>query len=98
MCLTFQGVKEKNIEDVHDFSFVLPTVEYHNCIWTWFDFFIVMKNVAKRVVLSQVMTAGCVLMNIRFLHHHEKCSQTGGFVSGNDDRLCAYEYSTASSL
>ena len=52
--LIVQGMKERNIEDVHDFSFVLPTLEYHNQIWTWFDFFIVMKNVAKRVVLSQV--------------------------------------------
>nr|KAG5698428.1 hypothetical protein BaRGS_006623 [Batillaria attramentaria] len=51
--VSYKGEKEKNIEDVHDFSFVLPTMEYHNCIWTWFDFFIVMKNMAKRVVLSQ---------------------------------------------
>ncbi|XP_070204899.1 protein hobbit-like isoform X2 [Littorina saxatilis] len=53
--VSYKGEKEKNIEDVHDFNFVLPTVEYHNCIWTWFDFFIVMKNVAKRVVLSQAI-------------------------------------------
>ncbi|KAL8564429.1 hypothetical protein ACOMHN_057451 [Nucella lapillus] len=53
--VSYKGEKDKNIADVHDFNFVLPTVEYHNCIWTWFDFFIVMKKVAKRVVLSQAI-------------------------------------------
>ncbi|XP_025090124.1 protein KIAA0100-like isoform X2 [Pomacea canaliculata] len=53
--VSYKGEKEKNIEDVHDFNFVFPTIEYHNCIWTWFDFFIVLKNVAKRVVLSQAI-------------------------------------------
>ena len=49
-----------------------------------------MKNVAKHVVLSQVMT-GCVLINIQHLHRDEKCSKMGGFVPGNDGRLPAYE-------
>ncbi|GFN85826.1 protein kiaa0100-like [Plakobranchus ocellatus] len=49
------GQKEKNIEDVHDFSFILPTVEYHNRIWTWFDFLITLKNDSKRVLLSQAI-------------------------------------------
>ena len=56
-----------------------------------------MKNVAKWVVLSQVMMTGFVLINIQHLHRDEKCSQMGGFVSGNDDGLCAYKYSTSSS-
>ena len=50
-----------------------------------------MKNVAKWVVLSQVTMTGFVLINIQHLHRDEKCSQTGGFVSGNDGRLPAYE-------
>ncbi|BFZ05396.1 hypothetical protein BsWGS_08435 [Bradybaena similaris] len=53
--VSYKGQKEKNIEDVHDFSFVLPTVEYHNCIWTWFDFLIALKNHSKRVLLSQAI-------------------------------------------
>lgn len=49
-----QGEKEKNIEDVHEFNLVLPTLEYHNRIWTWFDLLMAMKNDSKRVLLSQV--------------------------------------------
>ncbi|XP_055863164.1 protein hobbit-like isoform X2 [Biomphalaria glabrata] len=53
--VSYKGQKEKNIEDVHDFSFILPTIEYHNCIWTWFDFLITLKNHSKRVLLSQAI-------------------------------------------
>ncbi|XP_059177083.1 protein hobbit-like isoform X2 [Physella acuta] len=53
--VSYKGQKEKNIEDVHDFSFILPTVEYHNNIWTWFDFLITLKNHSKRVLLSQAI-------------------------------------------
>ena len=55
VCLYLQGEKEKNIEDVHEFSLVVPTLEYHNQIWTWFDLLMAMKNDSKRVLISQVM-------------------------------------------
>ncbi|XP_076453404.1 protein hobbit-like isoform X2 [Babylonia areolata] len=74
--VSYKGEKEKNIEDVHDFSFVLPTVEYHNRIWTWFDFFIVMKNVAKRVVLSQAIKQKL----------HMRSRQTEGDVQEEQDK------------
>ncbi|XP_060562860.1 LOW QUALITY PROTEIN: protein hobbit-like [Ruditapes philippinarum] len=51
--VSYKGEKEKNIEDVHDFSLILPTLEYHNCIWTWFDLLMAMKNDSKRVLISQ---------------------------------------------
>lgn len=53
--VSYKGEKEKNIEDVHDFSLVLPTLEYHNQIWTWFDLLMAMKNDSKRVLLSQAI-------------------------------------------
>jgi len=53
--VSYKGQKDKNIEDVHDFSFLLPTVEYHNRIMTWFDFLITLKNHSKRVLLSQAI-------------------------------------------
>ena len=50
-----QGEKEKNlVADVHDFLFLLPTLEYHNQTWTWLDLLMTMKNDSKRVLLSQV--------------------------------------------
>ncbi|KAJ8312522.1 hypothetical protein KUTeg_009895 [Tegillarca granosa] len=53
--VSYKGEKEKNIEDIHDFSLVLPTMEYHNSIWTWFDLLMVMKNDCKRIVLTQAI-------------------------------------------
>ncbi|ESO97897.1 hypothetical protein LOTGIDRAFT_228425 [Lottia gigantea] len=53
--VSYKGMKEKNIEDVHDFSFVLPTMEHHNRIWTWFDVLMAAKNHSKRTLLSQAI-------------------------------------------
>ncbi|KAL4223452.1 hypothetical protein ACF0H5_016923 [Mactra antiquata] len=53
--VSYKGEKDKNLEDVHDFSLVLPTLEYHNCIWTWFDMLMSMKNDSKRVLISQAI-------------------------------------------
>ncbi|XP_041349626.1 protein KIAA0100-like [Gigantopelta aegis] len=53
--VSYKGQKDKNILDVHDFSFVLPTAEYHNQIWTWFDFLIALKNHSKTTLVSQAI-------------------------------------------
>ncbi|CAE1281516.1 Protein KIAA0100 [Acanthosepion pharaonis] len=53
--VSYKGEKEKNFEDLHDFSLVLPTLEYHNCIWTWFDLLMTMKNDSKRILLAQAL-------------------------------------------
>ncbi|KAK4026287.1 hypothetical protein OUZ56_015296 [Daphnia magna] len=53
--VSYKGGKEKNIEDVHEFSLVVPTLEYHNVTWTWLDLFLAMKNDSKRVLLSQAI-------------------------------------------
>lgn len=57
--IIFQGEKEKNIEDLHDCNLVLPTLEYHNCIWTWFDLLMSMKNDSKKILLAQVLQFSC---------------------------------------
>ena len=53
--MSYKGGREKNLEDVHEFSLVVPTLEYHNVTWTWLDLFLAMKNDSKRVLLSQVV-------------------------------------------
>ena len=49
-----QGNKEKNIEDMHDLMLVFPSLEYHNEIWTWWDFVMAIKADCKRDLVSQV--------------------------------------------
>ncbi|XP_035224476.1 protein KIAA0100-like isoform X2 [Stegodyphus dumicola] len=53
--VSYKGRKEKNIEDVHDLSLVLSTLEYHNKTWTWLDLLMALKNDAKRILLSQAI-------------------------------------------
>lgn len=53
--VSYKGNKEKNIEDIRDFSLIIPTLEYHNVTWTWLDLFLAMKNDSKHVILPQVI-------------------------------------------
>ncbi|GFS83721.1 protein KIAA0100 [Nephila pilipes] len=53
--VSYKGKKEKNIEDVHDLSLVLSTIEYHNRTWTWLDLLMALKNDAKKILLSQAI-------------------------------------------
>lgn len=52
--VSYKGNKEKNLEDIADFSLVIPTLEYHNVTWTWLDLLLAMKSDSRRVILSQV--------------------------------------------
>ncbi|KAI9308972.1 golgi-body localization protein domain-containing protein [Cunninghamella echinulata] len=36
-CLTYKGPKEKNIEDLREFAFQQPYLEYRNKTWSWFE-------------------------------------------------------------
>lgn len=53
--VSYKGKKEKNLEDVHDLSLVLSTIEYHNRTWTWLDLLMALKNDAKKTLLSQAI-------------------------------------------
>lgn len=53
--VSYKGNKEKNLEDITNFSLVIPTLEYHNVTWTWLDLLLAMKSVSRRVILSQAI-------------------------------------------
>ncbi|KAG8178260.1 hypothetical protein JTE90_018807, partial [Oedothorax gibbosus] len=53
--VSYKGRKEKNIEDVHELSLILSTLEYHNRTWTWLDLLMALKNDAKKILLSQAI-------------------------------------------
>jgi len=53
--ISYKGNKGKNLEDLHNVSLILPTIEYHNRTWTWLDLFMSLKNDSKRVLLSQAL-------------------------------------------
>ncbi|KAJ3415500.1 hypothetical protein HDV05_004702 [Chytridiales sp. JEL 0842] len=51
-CLSYRGVKEKNIEDLNLFVFRMPTLEYRNKTWSWHDLLTALKKDAIRAVLA----------------------------------------------
>ena len=53
--VSYKGNKEKNIQNIRDFSFVIPTLEYHNVTWTWLDLFLAMKSDTRRALVSQAI-------------------------------------------
>ncbi|XP_050545881.1 protein KIAA0100 isoform X3 [Daktulosphaira vitifoliae] len=53
--VSYKGNKEKNLEDIRDFSLVIPTIEYHNVTWTWLDLCQAMKTDSRRVIVSQAI-------------------------------------------
>lgn len=53
--VSYKGNKEKNFEDIRDFSLVIPTLEYHNVTWTWLDLLLAMKSDSRRVMFSQAI-------------------------------------------
>ena len=52
-CL-FQGEKEKNLVDVHNFRLTLPFLQYQNRTWTWLDLMMAVKKDYKQVLVGQV--------------------------------------------
>ncbi|XP_055373341.1 protein hobbit [Condylostylus longicornis] len=53
--VSYKGNKEKNLEDITDFSLVIPTLEYHNVTWTWLDLLMAMKSVGRSVIVKQAI-------------------------------------------
>ncbi|KAJ3196568.1 hypothetical protein HK101_008480 [Irineochytrium annulatum] len=52
LCLSYKGVKEKNLEDLNRFTFRMPTLEYRNQTWSWMDMFAALKKDTIRAVVA----------------------------------------------
>ncbi|KAI9263182.1 golgi-body localization protein domain-containing protein [Phascolomyces articulosus] len=56
-CLSYQGQKEKNIEDLRDFAFQQPNLEYRNKTWSWFELMSIIKKDFMRAAVLHNSTA-----------------------------------------
>jgi hypothetical protein len=43
-CISYRGPKEKNLEDLQNFVFFVPTLEYRNQTWSWYDLLNALKK------------------------------------------------------
>ena len=65
LCLSYKGQGKRNIEDVHDLVFRMPTLEYRNKTWSNLDLALQLK---KDLIRALVSHAGAIVSN-KFSHH-----------------------------
>ncbi|KAI8378002.1 golgi-body localization protein domain-containing protein [Radiomyces spectabilis] len=63
-CLSYQGPKEKNIEDLRDFAFQQPNLEYRNKTWSWFE---LMSNIKKDFMRAALLNNSKALLKEKLM-------------------------------
>ena len=71
LCLSYKGKGERNIEDVHDFVFRMPVLEYRNKTWSNLDLALRLK---KDVIRALISHTGAIIGN-KFSHHRPNKNQ-----------------------
>ncbi|KAI9716325.1 MAG: hypothetical protein M1812_005390 [Candelaria pacifica] len=72
LCLSYKGRGDRNIEDVHDFVFRMPVLEYRNKTWSNLDLALHLK---KDVIRALISHTGAIIGN-KFSHHRPNKQQT----------------------
>jgi hypothetical protein len=75
LCMSYKGKGEHNIEDLHDFVFRLPVLEYSNKTWSNLDLALRLK---KDVIKALISHAPAILGN-KFSHHRPSKQQQKRF-------------------
>ena len=73
LCLSYKGKGHRNIEDVHDLVFRMPTVEYRNKTWSNLDLALQLK---KDVIRALIGHAGAIVGNKLSHHRPNKAQQS----------------------
>jgi hypothetical protein len=60
LCLSYKGKGERNLEDVRDLVFRMPTIEYRNKTWSNLDLAMQLK---KDVIRALISHAGAIIAN-----------------------------------
>ncbi|KAJ5102127.1 hypothetical protein NUU61_004349 [Penicillium alfredii] len=75
LCMSYKGKGEHNFEDLHDFVFRLPVLEYGNKTWSNLDLALRLK---KDVIKALISHAPAILGN-KFSHHRPNKQQQKRF-------------------
>ncbi|KAG9241968.1 golgi-body localization protein domain-containing protein [Calycina marina] len=71
LCLSYKGKGDRNIEDVHDFVFRLPMIEYRNKTWSNLDLALALK---KDIIRALISHTGAIIGN-KFSKHRPNTAQ-----------------------
>ncbi|EXJ84349.1 hypothetical protein A1O3_05016 [Capronia epimyces CBS 606.96] len=69
VCLSYKGKGERNFEDLHDFVFRMPTLEYRNKTWSNLDLALRLK---KDVIRALISHTGAIIGNKLSRHRPSK--------------------------
>ncbi|KAI5811000.1 mitochondrial protein from FMP27-domain-containing protein [Peziza echinospora] len=65
LCLSYKGRGDRNIEDIHEFVFRMPMLEYRNKTWSNLDLALRLK---KDIIKALISHTGAILEN-KITHH-----------------------------
>lgn len=71
LCLSYKGKDQRNFEDVHDFVFRMPNIEWQNKTWSNLDLALALK---KAVVKALISHTGALIGN-KFSKHRPNAEQ-----------------------
>lgn len=73
LCLSYKGKGTRNVEDVHNLVFRMPTIEYRNKTWSNMDLVLALK---KDVIRALISHTGAILGNKFSKHKPGKAQQS----------------------
>ncbi|KAM0264887.1 hypothetical protein ACHAQJ_000403 [Trichoderma viride] len=71
LCLSYKGKDQRNFEDVHNFVFRLPVIEWQNKTWSNLDLALALKKAVMRALISHT---GAIIGN-KFSKHKPNAEQ-----------------------
>ncbi|RFU75854.1 hypothetical protein TARUN_6380 [Trichoderma arundinaceum] len=71
LCLSYKGKDQRNFEDVHNFVFRLPNIEWQNKTWSNLDLALALKKAVVRALISHT---GAIIGN-KFSKHKPNAEQ-----------------------
>ncbi|KAF3932880.1 hypothetical protein ABW19_dt0202976 [Dactylella cylindrospora] len=88
LCLSYKGRGDRNIEDIHQFVFRMPTLEYRNKTWSNFDLLVRLK---KDVIRALISHTGAIIEHKMFHRrpHLTKGSQLRTLIAGSTAAIAA---------
>ncbi|EHL02627.1 putative UPF0648 protein C3H5.09c [Glarea lozoyensis 74030] len=80
LCLSYKGKGDRNIEDVHDFVFRLPMIEYRNKTWSNLDLALALK---KDVIKALISHTGAIIGNKFTRYNAERPDNNDSSTTGS---------------
>lgn len=95
LCLSYKGRGERNLEDVHDFVFRMPALEYRNKTWSNLDLALRLK---KDIIRALISHTGAIIGNKLSHHRPNKHQQSRLREIANSSSILPNTDSVPSSL